>query len=214
MYSTIVLILFLFNWERAISLNVWTNIPIYHSQVVPWRVRMFENTPIRLYCGSLSPVTWTYFKEHLPIPTEYQADNNSIKLMNLKEHHSGTYYCHGTYRNKANKITTFKNYILIHVKKQVDYGEVLPSKVILSEGSDLIIRCGSKRPAEWVSMNSFNKYSIEQGNTLSLKNLTKEHSGPYLCRGVNHLNNLFHAKAIIFVNPNIQSIPGSDLVFW
>ncbi len=208
-----IFVLLVDNMRGVLSTKDWGNIKLFHTQVVPWRVRILENTPVKVYCGSLSPVTWTYLQEHLPLPTEYHIEGNySIKLMNLREYHSGTFYCHGTYINNDLKETTFKNYIMIHVKKHVDYGEVLPSQLIVSEGSNITITCSSIKPVEWISLHS--KYKAKQDSSLYLHQITKEQSGPYLCRGVNHLKHIFQARSVIIVNPHIQIVPSSRLINW
>ncbi len=188
----------------------WSNIVVYMTDVVPEStVNILEGDSVTAHCGSLSPVTWTFSSRNLPLPGEYIIEGNSITLTNLTEVHYGFYFCHGTYLSDTFETKQFKNYILINVREQVYYGEVLPNHVEVQEGSTVTLTCGSIKPVQWKTMKVPNDHMIKEDYKLTLTKLKKEHSGPYVCRGVKHLNRVFHSKTLIIVDPNTQFL--SDL---
>ncbi len=119
-----------------------------------------------------------------------------------------------TYLTDTFETKQFKNFIFIDVKEQVFYGEVLPSRVEVQEGSTVTLTCGSIKPVQWKIMKVPNDHMIKEDYKLTLTKLKKEHSGPYVCRGVNHLNRVLHSKTLIIVDPNIQFLSELPPIFF
>ena len=59
----------------------WQTINIYNKMVVPDMVYTTENASVTIYCGSSSPVTWTYLPAH---------HSNGPYSLNLDVHTAGT----------------------------------------------------------------------------------------------------------------------------
>ncbi len=174
----------------------WHKIIVYPSQVIPPRVHVPEGTPVKAYCGSSSPVQWIHGNHS--INTKHETDRNSITLHNLKVSDSGFYYCRGTvYEN-----TAFTNYIAVFVHSRVRLGEVIPDYLEVSKNDTVTVYCGSAKPVEWFGLH-FNISKVENGNVLILRNLKREHSGRYMCRGVSHGAKVFHSQVIIIVDVNV-----------
>jgi len=199
---------FLFVCVPSLVINTdWRNIIVNQTEIIPESpLRLLEGNNATIHCGSLSPLTWTYSSDDLPFPGQYIVERNSILLINLTDFHSGFYYCYGTHQMETSEIKMFKNYIWIRVEKVPYYGEVLPNRLDVSEGSNVTLECGSMKPVLWFTMNVPNEHKVEEDNKLILTKLRKEHSGPCVCRGVNHNDRVFHSISVILVDPNTQYV--------
>ncbi len=96
-------------------------------------------------------------------------------------------------------------YVIVY--SVVDYEVVLPSRVEVQEGKSVRLVCGSVKPVVWGSINQSIGEQSHENNILFLQNLRKEHSGRYLCRGVNLEREIFHTFALVIVEPIVKKIP-------
>lgn len=186
----------------------WRVIDLYYKDVVPKSVGVFEQSSVTFYCGSSSPVGWSYksyfssLDRHQPILQKHLVGSKQIALNDLNEEDSGLYYCNGTYAD---------GYFLSHFEVKVyktfiPFGNVVPDWIEIVAGGNLTLTCMSNLNVEW-----FSKYFSDQdkfiwGNSLNLFNLQKKHSGVYACRGFKNDNlggdlkpRVFHSQAIIIV---------------
>ena len=178
----------------------WRQIIVYDLEVVPNMVRTFEGTPVIAYCGSFSLTSWSYqrfgYNEMIFLTNEpfslrtpfiYHILNRSIILNNLRATDSGLFYCQGTYNASDFGTVTFSSSITVLVEayneEASDYA-VVPNYIEVSEGDSVTLRCKSDKPVEWFSSRLKYMNTIVQNDSITLKNLRKVDSGPYLCRGI------------------------------
>ena len=193
----------------------WREITLFLEDVVPPRIDVFENASVIFYCGSLSAVSWSLkpiltdnlmpSSRRYPVSTRHLKGIKTITLVNLLSNDSGMYYCKGTGKNK-----TFVRMFYVKVWGNVRYGKVIPNWVEVTEGNSVTLTCGSVKPVLWTSVHFDVQNKSFQGNSLTLYNLEKDHSGRYMCRGVvqhklkkydwSSTNNIFHSWAIIIVD--------------
>lgn len=190
-----------------ISTKDWREIVVQVGEVVPSHVNTFKKTVVKLYCGSVLPVTWFYRKydsdEYIYLSRtrnttnfQFQIMNNSITINNLRQSDSGLVYCDGTHIALANH--TFVNYATVNVLGFVPRTRVIPNIVEVSVGDNVQLTCGTDKEAKWFGLHLNNQEKSIFNNIIILRNLKKEHSGPYVCRGI-HNYRIFHSRAIIVV---------------
>ncbi len=177
-------------------------VPAYH--VYPDLVEVLEGMKVTLYCGSSIPVIWTFTPQNsnagvrlkLPLYTLGRSvvSDQIVTVMNTPKNESGYYNCEGRYDNLY-----FFHYSSVKVFTEVLYGQVLPNWMVTSEGDSVTITCGSIKPVEWFSAHSYRQNETLESNTVTIHNIKRENSGPYVCRGVNVLRNIFHDTALIVV---------------
>lgn len=114
--------------------------------------------------------------------------------MNTFMNDSGLYNCFGKY-----DYVLFFHFSSVKVYTEVLRGQVLPNWMVTSEGDSVILSCGSIKPVEWFSAHSYRQNETLESNTVTIHNIKRENSGPYVCRGVNVLRNIFHDTALIVV---------------
>ncbi len=175
----------------------WRTIVVKPTWVVPFRVHVLEGTPVKAYCGSFSPPQWIFGNSR--VNKKHETHNNSITFHNLENNDSGIYYCHGTLHENM----TFRNYFVMFVRTSVGFGEVLPDYLEISQNDSVTVYCGSTNPVEWFGVHFKDISKVEKANKLVLKNLRREHSGRYFCRGVNLAGKIFHSQVIIIVDANV-----------
>ncbi len=207
--------LLLFTSLYVSSCENWRKMKVYHTQVFPMSFTALEGNIVKAYCGSMSPVKWTYGPNHLPLPS-HTVFNNSIILNNVRLSDTGKYFCNGTYQNEVQEIKTFVNYFIIKVFETAEEGLILPNFLEVSEGSNATLTCGSLKQAEWFSKNIQSQKKTIIGNTLILHHLRKEQSGLYVCRGVEKHNldehmRVFHNDATIIVDGYVDIIMSNTL---
>ncbi len=195
--------------STAYSKN-WSRIPVYVGHIVPRYVVIEEKTPLTLYCGSRSAVNWTFMPDYLPIghrrrfslPERHRIGYKNVSLFNLYAVDSGFYYCEGLGHD-----LNFLIYMQVKVVNYVSFGQVLPTRIEVTGGSSVTLKCGSVKPVEWFGVNYYEQKKTIEGNILTLHQLKKEHSGRYMCRGYNHLiKSIFHCSTIIIVDSNVERI--------
>ncbi len=189
---------------------------VFHTEVLPLAFCALEGNSVKAYCGSLSPVKWTYGPNYLPLPSRHTVANNSIILNNVRLSDAGTYYCNGTYENRNQEIKTFVNYFYIEVFEMAEEGLIFPNYLEVSEGSNATLTCGSLKQAEWFSKDIQRQKKTIIGNTLILHHLRKEQSGLYFCRGVekpilDEPMRIFHNDATIIVDGYVDIIKSNTL---
>ncbi len=192
----------------------WNDRKLYLKSIEPQYVNILENYPVRVYCGSSSPVNWTYSSLHavptlgqldVAVHSRHQIGHKAITLIDLLENDTGYYNCHGKYFN-----TNVIMHIFVSVMKRLVTGLVAPSLTEASSGSSVTLHCGSAGSVEWFSVHYQNQTKTQRGNSLTLHHLRKEHSGLYVCRGHWERTTIgsktFHSTAIILVDSVIQRI--------
>ncbi len=191
----------------------WRKITVHRGEVVPGFVAVLEDTQsIKAYCGSSSPGHWTYKPNLLPqqphfkIHSDHFIGNNHIVLNRLKTADNGIFYCLGEYEDHLG-VQMFSDYIQVVVRERVRRAEVLPTSAEVSEGSNVTLTCGSSGQVHWVGVHLQDQIKIKEGNRLLLMNLRKEHSGPYMCRGIGTHGFIFHARTIIVVDGYLVESP-------
>ncbi len=200
----------------VISTRDWRKIVVYDGEVVPSLLDIVEDTPVRLHCGSLSPVKWTYrkygsnkytFLSHnrniTPLPFQFRVIHSSIIINNLSPSDSGLVYCQGTYITRAGNDHAFVNYTAVNVLDFMPFACVIPNIVEVSVGDHVQLFCGTDKGVEWFGLRLRNLEKTIVHNTIILRNLRKEHSGPYVCRGVYH-HKIFHSRATVVVEGYIH----------
>ncbi len=184
------------NWERKLHLR----------SVLPRAVIVLEGTPVTAYCGSSSPVNWTFFSfntnirgRHTSLHHKHLVGYKNITLVDLVERDSGLYYCHGTYLNSS-----FQKFIKVNVKSRMPRNQIVPSLIEVSIGSAVTLKCGSEKRVEWFGAHIQKQNRSIGRNSLTLYNMQKQHSGLYICRG--YTNFIFHSSSTVFVGSLVERI--------
>ncbi len=189
----------------------WLQVTIDQTEIIPAHFDILEGTPVRSYCGSFSPVDWTYSRNanvddinvsftYDPLPSDSRFENNSIILTNLSVADSGYFHCTGTFRDYDTRMKYFKNWFSVKVWGNTPVGFVLPSVIEISEGEKVTLSCGSTRQVEWFGLTLADQQIRATNNTLTLWNLSKENSGTYICRGTLSSREIFHSRCAILVD--------------
>ncbi len=189
----------------------WENIVVFPTFVKPERVKVLKGSSITVYCGSSSPVNWSFvpvqniFSQsgHLTsLPKRHRQRNKSLTLFDLSLKDTGMYYCYGVHSNKK-----FVSPLYVSVNVSPNDGTVYPDWVEAPINGSVTLTCGSSAPVTWYSVHWRKLQKRVVNNSVTLFNLQKEHSGRYMCRGVKKLNsqdsrvaNVFHSYAIIMVD--------------
>lgn len=189
----------------------WSEVVVHVGEVIPSRVDIIERTPVKLYCGSVSPVVWNYknygsityiilnYRTNITkLSFQFQILNNTIILNNLRNGDSGLIHCDGTYRTSIGKVRPFLNYAPVNVLDFAPSTCLIPNVVEVSVGDDVNLTCGTDKGVEWFGLNLDGQEKTKHDNTLVLRNLRKEHSGPYICRGV-YNGRIFHSGAAVVI---------------
>lgn len=203
----------------------WRRIPLHLNIVQPTIAHVFPGASVTFYCGSLTPVNWTFkhrspdrifqqsFERPLvteqPVSRRHSVGYKNITLTNLFANDSGVYYCYGTDNIQSNKRDFF-----VLVWERVQYGLVIPSWIEVPVGSTVTLTCGSLMPVEWNYLHFDDQNKTMNTNNLTLYNLQKHHSGRYVCRGLKYLTvggryfgtKIFHNSAKIIVEGYVDRI--------
>ncbi len=209
----IIVCLYYHKKNSAFGLRDWRHIlaPVYH--VYPEYVDVLEGMKVKLYCGSSSPVNWSFtplywslaWKLTLPLHTlagRFLVSDRIVTIMNILKNNSGHYNCEGKYDR-----VPFFHSSPVKVYTEVLYGQVLPNWMVTYEGDSVRLSCGSIKPVEWFSTHFYSQNTTLESNTVTIHDIRKEHSGPYVCRGVSVLRNIFHDTALIIVNSYFDIVP-------
>ena len=186
---------------------------LFLGKILPDFAIIFENNNLTLYCGSSSPVNWSFVQIsgsdlESPVPGGHPVGYKNITLVNLQEEDSGYYYCRGYI-----DYLPFTERSFVIVVRTSSSGFVVPNWVEVREGTSVSLTCGSLKIAEWYSVNFYKQNTSIVGNTLTLHSLQKEHSGRYFCRGVRSTartmgkKSMFHDFALILVESDIIRFP-------
>ncbi len=191
----------------------WLQVIIDPTDVIPEDFDILEGTPVKSYCGSLSPVVWTYSRNENvgegdidissrddPLPSGFRLGNNTVILTNLSELDSGSFNCIGTYHDHEKRTKRFRNWFSVKVWSEIQVGLVLPSIIEVSESENVTLTCGSTKQVEWFGLTLPDQQKSVTNNTLTLWNLSKEFSGPYICRGTLISRKIFHSRSIVLVD--------------
>ncbi len=167
----------------------WWQIDVhYNMEVVPNNVHIFENSSVTFYCGSETPEYWMYSGENLdtpghdiPIRQNHVLVRRQLTLQNVRLNDSGLYVCQGNYGNT----TFFTTHFSIKVyNTTIPKTLVVPNWVEIEAGGSITLLCGSDGPVEWFSPHIMHQDKVVGDKTLTLLNLQRNHSGKYICRGV------------------------------
>ncbi len=191
----------------------WQRIPVYLKSLTPDDVMIFEGCSVTVYCGSTSPVNWSYvpileddpISETFPISTRHQIGYKNISLLNLGYNESGMYTCNGMYGNNV-----FQQSLFIFARLFPEIGLVLPNWNEAPLGSVVSLICGSMAQPEWFSLNLRNQSYRTAGKILILSNLQAEDSGPYICRGFRYDLKVFHSTALVIVDGYVDRIATTE----
>ncbi len=184
----------------------WQRISVYLKSIIPNDIIIYEESSVTVYCGSTSPVNWSFvpivgFSERLPISARHQIGYKNISLLNLRYSESGMYTCDGMYGNNV-----FQQHLFILARLFPDIGQVIPNWIEAPLGSVVSLICGSMAQPEWFSLNLRNQSYRTAGKTLILSNLQAEDSGPYMCRGFRYNLKVFHSTAQVIVDGYVDRI--------
>lgn len=187
------------NWQKI-------DLPFGHISP-PFAVLALKGTTLKIYCGSSSPVNWTYLnyemhsiERDVPVSSKHKKGYKSISLFNLQETDTGDYYCHGM----INKVS-FSLHVYVAVLDRKVTGQIIPSWIELRGGESITLTCGSDKPVEWYGVDINTQNKSVQANNITLYNLSGQHSGRYFCRGYDG-ESLFHATAMVLVDSFVVRI--------
>ncbi len=214
----------------------WRKIAVYDSEVVPSLVRIFEGTPVIAYCGSSLPVIWTYerfcINQTIILTTDpvnsaegftYRLQTNNILLKNLRAFDTGLFTCYGTYITPSYEAAPFSSGVSVYVERLIDRAPdcvVIPNFIQVTEGDCVTLTCKSDKPVEWFGASLKYIDSTVYNNSIELRNLKKEHSGLYFCRGIysnfnvdgySRIFRLFHSRARIVIDGYTHSLHSRNL---
>ncbi len=207
---------------KITSAKDWRKVVVQEGGVTPRFIKVFEESSVKLYCGSLSSVTWMYKsnkndryinlntrRDYAWVTFEFEKNNNSIKLKHLTNSVSGTFLCEGTCNSIARGtrcgINNFIDYAIIIVLNFIPPTHVVPNILEVSVGDDALLKCGSDKEVEWFGINIKDQDKCLLNNTILLQNLRKEHSGPYTCRGVSE-KKVFHSTSLVIVEGYVHRL--------
>ncbi len=178
-------------------------------------VYLSEGSLLTIYCGSVSPVTWSFlsFTENYwgPIVNRHLKKYRSIQLNNLKLNDSGHYNCHGM-NGSARFVVNVQVQVLFNRSYGLS-GLVIPSWVEVPENGSVTLQCDSEGPVEWKTSHFHQVRRKIEGKTLTLYNLQTKHSGRYMCRGRMRYpfkvrnpkrNRVFHSSAVVIVDGTVR----------
>ncbi len=182
---------------------------LFQRMAPPNGATVFEGATINVYCGSSSPVNWTFHHNYdirprnigLPVSNRHIKGDKNITLVHLEVNDSGDYYCHGMANNEH-----FSIQIYIEVTRIVIVGIVIPNWVEAEEGSSATLHCGSVKRVMWNGVHLSSQNKTIRGNIITLYNLKKEHSGRYFCRGFD-MEGIFQESAYVLVDAYVARIP-------
>ncbi len=165
----------------------WWQIDVLYKEVVPNNVYIFENSSVTFYCGSETPEYWMYSGENLdtpghdiPMRQNHVVGRRQLTLHNVRLNDSGLYVCQGYYW-----CTVFTTHFSIKVyNTTIPKTLVVPNWVEIEAGGSITLLCGSDGPVEWFSPHIMYQDKVVGDKTLTLLNLQRNHSGKYICRGV------------------------------
>ncbi len=118
-------------------------IDVHYKEVVPHSIEALENSTVTFYCGSSSPVRWTFIddwsddvsqlllKKHLQGPKQ-------ITFKNIGINDTTIYYCNGTYGSE-----TFSVQFILTVYKSAPIATVVPDWVEVVAGGSITLSCGA-----------------------------------------------------------------------
>ncbi len=193
--------------SRAIN---YGHIDVHYKEVVPHSLYTLENSTVTFYCGSSSPVRWTFLDHRSEdvrqlLLEKHQQGPKQITFNNAGVSDSGLYYCNGTYGSE-----NFSIQFNLNVYKSTQKAMLVPNWVEVVAGGSITLSCGSDAPVEWFSRYMLYQDKVAQNNALTLFNLYRKHSGKYVCRGILKLITLtmvFHRTAIVYVNSTVRILP-------
>ncbi len=142
----------------------WRHILVLAYHVYPHLVELLEGMKVKLYCGSSSPLNWSFTRLNWSSNWDGGVWLN-IPLLTLGRTYtfmndSGLYNCFGKY-----DYVLFFHFSSVKVYTEVLRGQVLPNWMVTSEGDSVILSCGSIKPVEW-----FSAHFHSQNITLESKN--------------------------------------------
>ncbi len=203
--------IFLISFVRSSGRRNWQHIDVYMHSLIPKFLLVEEDSSANIYCGSYSPaMNWTYSNislgwDHQPVLSKHRKGWKQLRLNDLKEGDSGLYTCRGRDNGQFFELLSLVTVIRKHVGvlHYLHYhGNISPNWIEVSKNSTVTLTCYSSKPVEWygVHLNSQNKYISEY--TLTLFNLKGQHSGQYICRGLDAdiRTQIFHATSRIIVD--------------
>ncbi len=185
--------------------NQWGRIIVKHGEIVPVHSIVAEMSSVTLYAGSPTNVSWI-FPSYVAHPYRHLKLPRQLILNNLVEDDSGFYTCFGMFSDGK----MFFSLGYIEVYKKPDPGVLVPYPlVVASVGGSVKLNCASVKPVKWIGLQHYET----GGNELSLGQLKRSDSGPFLCIGVTGFNEIFHRTTRVIVNPFVEVIPGNFTSF-
>ncbi len=108
----------------AYCLRNWRKIVVYYAEMKPLSIVTLEGRSIKCYCGSSTPVYWTYGQSKLLLPGRHFLENTTLILNNLSRFDTGLYGCKGSYLNDSETVP-FEKHIIVTVINYVPNGYLL-----------------------------------------------------------------------------------------
>ncbi len=180
----------------------WLRIKVRLGSIVPNAVVVKGGQMVTLHCGSSSPVEWI-FPRHVNVSKRCVQFGNSITFKNLQKADTGIYHCAG----ELSVGESFYKASSIRIANNLIPGTVLPSRVEATEGSSVVLECGSIKPVKWIGLQLYVHNS--PNNKLILEQLKKSSSGPFMCIGVNDKREVFHQVVKVIVDGFVEVIQRS-----
>ncbi len=176
----------------------WRRIVVVLESLKPELALVNVGNSITLHCGSRMAVTWTFSSDVIPIYQESSSTLPDLTLNNLEEQNSGSYTCQGT--------NFMAKSLLVVAPLDSHYYTVIPTWTETTEGNSVTLTCSSMKGIEWFGVHLHNINKSLNGNTLTLHNLQRKHSGNYYCRNVNYDKEIRHSKARIIVDSYVELV--------
>ncbi len=214
-YTVFIYIVFISS-KPILSRN-WRQITVLPKYTRPEKAALLEGNSLTIYCGSSSNVSWSFspttsqltlpqYPRFYPVSERHIKGYKKIKLMQLSQNDSGYYYCRGTYRR-----VPFISPVLVYVENRFHNIGMFPTWVEVPRGDNVTLTCGSVRKVDWYSKDFYEQEKVLQFNVLTLFNMKREYSGPYVCRVVAPNRSwteykVLHSYALIFVDGFIQRV--------
>ena len=174
----------------------WRRIVVPLGSVEPDFAVVKAGSSITLYCGSKMAVAWTFSSDIIPIYQEMSTTIQNLTLHNLGKKHSGPYTCFGANFTAQS--------VLVVIPQDSPFYMVMPTWIETTEGSSVTLTCSSVKGIEWFGVHLHNINKSLNGNTLTLHNLQRKHSGNYYCRNVNYDKETRHSKSRIIVDSYVE----------